>query len=66
MTLRSRDQRIEKVKPSLAEKMFPLQAKPTAPRVEGWAKERKEWGEHDQRARGFMSPLGGKAKDKTS
>ena len=38
--------------------------KPKRPPIDGWAKERQAWGEHDQRARGFMSPLGGKAKGK--
>jgi hypothetical protein len=33
------------------------------PPIEGWAKQRKEWGEDDyHRARGPVSPLGGQVK----
>jgi hypothetical protein len=53
----------ERIYPKLKPKPEPQ--KPKRPPVEGWAKQRKEWGENvDQRTRGFMSPLGGKAKGK--
>jgi hypothetical protein len=61
MPPRLKDQRTEKVK-SLAEKIFPnLQPKPKAP-IDGWAKQRSDWGEVDHRARAATSPLGGQAK----
>ena len=63
MPQRSKDQRIEKVKPSLATKIYSnLQPKPKAP-IDGWAPKRAEWGENvDHRARGAVSPLGGQVK----
>ena len=37
--------------------------KPKRPPIDGWAKQRKEWGENvDHRARGAVSPLGGTVK----
>jgi hypothetical protein len=36
---------------------------PKRPQIDGWAKQRKDWGEDDyHRRRGAVSPLGGKAK----
>jgi hypothetical protein len=51
-------------KPSLAEKIYPgLRPKPAAPRVDGWARERSQWGESvDHVSRKEGSPLGGQAK----
>jgi hypothetical protein len=66
MALRLTDKR------SIAGRMYPkLKPKPEPdqpkrPPIDGWAPQRAQWGEHDQRARGFVSPLGGKAKGKTS
>ena len=58
-----KDQRTEKVKPTLATKIFQnLQAKP-AHQIDGWARQRQSWGEDDHhRRRGPVSPLGGKAR----
>ena len=58
-----KDQRTEKASPSFATKIYSnLQAKPKAP-ADGWAKQRKDWGEDDyHRRRGATSPLGGQAK----
>jgi hypothetical protein len=50
--------------PKLKPKPEPDQPKRPQP-IDGWAPNRAQWGEVDQRARGFMSPLGGKAKGKT-
>ena len=56
-----KDQKIL-AKRSLAEKVYPgLQAKPTAP-VQGWARQRSQWGESvDHVSRKDVSPLGGLA-----
>jgi hypothetical protein len=69
MSLRPKDEAAARRSP--AGRMYPhLKTKPEPdppkrPPIDGWAKQRQAWGEHDQRARGFMSPLGGKAKGKT-
>ena len=55
-------------KRTIAQRIFPKLKQPAEPDqakrapADGWAKQRKEWGENvDHRARGAMSPLGGSA-----
>lgn len=67
MALRSKDQRTKKVKPSIAAGLFPnLPAENNqvkSNRVDGWARQRAQWGENvDHRTRGPVSPLGGTVK----
>ena len=56
------DKRIER---SIAGRMYPSakSGEPKRPPIDGWAKQRKEWGENvDHRTRGAVSPLGGQVK----
>ena len=60
MALR-KDQRTEKAT-SLATKIYSnLQVNPRH-KIDGWARDRAQWGEVDHRKRGFVSPLGGTVK----
>jgi hypothetical protein len=63
MPLRVTDKR------SIAGRMYqklkpkPEPDKPKRPPIDGWARQRKDWGEDDyHRRRGPVSPLGGQAK----
>ena len=54
----------ERIYSNLKQPTEPDQPKRPPP-IDGWSPQRAQWGEVDHRARGFMSPLGGKAKGKT-
>jgi hypothetical protein len=61
MPLRLKDQRTEQR--SIATRLYSNRIKAKSePPVDGWAKQRQQWGEVDHRARGAVSPLGGQVK----